>query len=193
MQERVAKHPTETVRWWARHLSNSAAAQHISRTRPVSDHLIRLAALLTLVGTKEDEKALAAYYSFQALFMKPKRVLKWPQAIQQIPPTREAVLRIEACASAFQQKYNSSGRRSLQDGLYKLDEVIRVMVLVPTAQAKAYVTHLERQALLYPGAVFHINTFNNTAKTMRGLKDAAEVRMQADHSAQVRSKVQVIE
>jgi hypothetical protein len=163
--DRLPKRPAPSVRQWAQFFASSAKQAHL-RINSQRD-LIRLAALVAIVGPPTDPVAQEVYWAMRALFLHPKRLPRWGSALDVIPPDRDSLLRLLACVKEFGTQMRSQRTdASLTSANFQLDQVIGVMIQVN--DPGTFVGHCFANGLNHPGACFHPNTLRRATQLLRG-------------------------
>jgi hypothetical protein len=175
MPLRVAKPAPGPVITWARFVRNAAKAQYITLLAQDDDVVIRLAGAITYVGDINDPDAKKLFWSLSRLFMNKKRKVRWSSAVEMLPASRDLLMRIPACCSAYDAKgveVKETGKFlvSLDKGNFKLDEVLEVILQVSDVEEFMNFAIPDKPKVhnLHPAKVFSKDMLEQVSKRKRG-------------------------
>lgn len=136
---------------------NSAAK--IERVQPPKRELVRLAAVLSMLGTSTDNKE--AYWSVKVLFFNKYRIAHWASALDLFSAEAQ-VTKVVQCVDAFTEL----SPLDLTRCRFNLVDVIKVMLDARSPQA--LIKSCVRDGIDHLGGIFHPNTLKAAEKRVRG-------------------------
>ena len=156
--KRQPKRPTPSVRGWLISLK-SAIKLASFRPGPPRREVIRLAAVMSLLGKVEDNKD--AYWAIKALFFNNYRTGQWCAALDLISTDVDLERVVEAVAL-----YNTLSTKMIASCRFNLSQVIAVML--QAKNPKALITSCVKGGIDHIGGIFHPNTLRAAERRLRG-------------------------
>lgn len=129
------------------------------RLKGDKDSLIKLAALLSLVGDLNANTDVM--YAYKALFMSASRTPRWAQAVAAIPARTEAVRNVARAMVAYTRLTGKAVPTHIH-----LTNVVTVASQLN--HPLDYITECIKSGMDTFGAIFHPNTFKAAQRTQRG-------------------------